>query len=309
VRACEAVNDLVEQISDTEATVVITGETGVGKSRTARKIHKQSSRSEKPFVEINCATIPENLIESELFGYEGGAFTGANAKGRIGKIEMSDGGTLFLDEIGELPIAMQTKFLHVIQEKKITRVGGVKSVDVNFRLIVATNRDIYKDVKAGAFREDLFYRLNVIPIYIPPLREHKEDILPLIAGFLEYFNKKYKKNVAFSEDTIATLEMQEWPGNIRQVENLVERMVITARDDIVVPSHLPNEMGILKQDTEIEITSLKLAMEEYERKLFVNLYKKYHTSVAIGQALKISQSSAVRKLRQYVPEYLKSKKK
>ena len=204
-KSMENISELISQIADTNASVLITGETGVGKSMIAKLIHESSNRADGPFVEINCGTIPENLIESELFGYEKGSFTGANSKGKIGKIELAKGGTLFLDEIGEIPLNLQIKFLQVIQEKLITRVGGLNKIDVDFRLITATNRDLKDDIRNGLFREDLFYRLNVIPIHIPPLRERREDIIPLVMHFLERFNSQYRRNIQISAEALKTI--------------------------------------------------------------------------------------------------------
>lgn len=303
-KSMEIISELISQIADTNASVLITGETGVGKSMIAKLIHESSNRSEGPFVEINCGTIPESLIESELFGYEKGSFTGANSKGKIGKIELAKGGTLFLDEIGELSLNMQIKFLQVIQEKMITRVGGLTKIGIDFRLITATNRELEQDIQKGVFREDLFYRLNVIPIHIPPLRERKEDILPLIINFLDRFNSQYGRNVKLSADALQILERQTWPGNIRQVENLIERLVVTAREECVVKEELPAdlELEIMEQPLDMKGT-LKELVENYERKIFLGIFKEHQTSVSVGKALGISQTTAARKLRKYIPGY------
>lgn len=303
-KSMENISELISQIADTNASVLITGETGVGKSMIAKLIHENSNRSKGPFVEINCGTIPENLIESELFGYEKGSFTGANSKGKIGKIELAKGGTLFLDEIGEISPNLQIKFLQVIQEKQITRVGGLTKIGVDFRLITATNRELKEDIQKGLFREDLFYRLNVIPIQIPPLRERREDVLPLILNFLDRFNAQYRRNVELSADVFQILARQTWPGNIRQVENLIERLVVTARNRVIGKEDLPDDLEIetaqQMQETEGE---LKEMMESYERKIFKEALKKHQTSVAVGKALGISQTTAARKLRKYIPGY------
>jgi len=298
------ISELVSQIADTNANVLLTGETGVGKSMIAKIIHQKSGRSDGPFVEINCGTIPPNLIESELFGYEKGSFTGASNKGKLGKIELASGGTLFLDEIGELPLNLQIKLLQVIQEKVITRIGGLKKIEVDFRLITATNLDLKKNIKANLFREDLYYRLNVIPIHIQPLRERPEDITPLAVSFLEQFNKKYDRNISLTPEVFEVLEAQNWPGNIRQLENLAERLVIMAKQNRIGLDDLPEDMnldGYMKK-TAIE-ESLDKMMEEYEKTIFVNAFKTYKTSVSIGNALGISQATAARKLRKYIPNY------
>lgn len=226
------------------------------------------------------------------------------SKGKIGKIELAKGGTLFLDEIGELSLNMQIKFLQVIQEKMITRVGGLTKIGIDFRLITATNRELEQDIQKGIFREDLFYRLNVIPIHIPPLRERKEDILPLIINFLERFNSQYGRNVKLSSGALQILERQFWPGNIRQVENLIERLVVTARGEYVAKEELPNdlELEIMEQPLDMKGT-LKELLENYEKKIFLGMLKEHQTSVAVGKALGISQTTAARKLRKYIPGY------
>jgi len=298
------ISELVSQIADTNANVLLTGETGVGKSMIAKIIHQKSGRSDGPFVEINCGTIPANLIESELFGYEKGSFTGASNKGKLGKIELANGGTLFLDEIGELPLNLQIKLLQVIQEKVITRIGGLKKIEVDFRLITATNLDIKKNIKANLFREDLYYRLNVIPIHILPLRERPEDIAPLVLSFLEQFNKKYDREISLSPEVFDILEEQSWPGNIRQVENLVERLVIMAKENQIDLENLPDDIDLNghRKKTIME-GRLDEMMEEYEKAIFINAFKTYKTSIAVGNALGISQVTAARRLRKYIPDY------
>jgi len=308
-KSMETICELISQIANTNANVLITGETGVGKSMIAKMMHKSSGRAEGPLIIINCGTIPENLIESELFGYEGGSFTGANAKGKPGKIELAKGGTLFLDEIGELPLNMQIKLLQVIQEKTIQRIGGLTKINVDFRLIAATNCDLQKSIKAGLFREDLYYRLNVIPIQIPPLRERKDDIIPLIDNFLSYFNKKYNKDVMISKEVFEILEMQLWPGNARQIENLIERLVIMDKNNLIAVEHLPAEIekySFIEEDDSCvtsEETTLCEMLEEYEKKIFLRSFEKNRTSIAVGKALGISQATAARRLRKYLGKY------
>jgi transcriptional regulator with PAS, ATPase and Fis domain len=303
-RHMAGVVELISQIADTNANVLITGETGVGKSMIAKIIHQKSGRVDGPFIEINCGTIPENLIESELFGYEKGSFTGASNKGKVGKIELAKGGTLFLDEIGDLPLNMQIKLLEVIQEKSITRIGGLERIDVDFRLIAATNLDLKKNIKANLFREDLYYRLNVIPIQILPLRERTEDIAPLVLSFLDQFNGKYDRNISLSPEALEVLEGQSWPGNIRQVENLVERLVIMAKHDRIEPEDLPDDVDLngYREKAGLE-GSLEEMMEEYEKTIFAKAFHTYKTSIAVGNALGISQATAARRLRKYIPHY------
>lgn len=307
----EKIKTLVDQVADTHANILITGETGVGKSMIAKIVHQKSGRVDGPFVEINCGTIHENLIESELFGYEKGAFTGANEKGKMGKIELANGGTLFLDEIGELSLGMQMKLLQAIQEKEITRVGGLNKIKVDFRLIAATNRDLKKRIKENLFREDLYYRLNVIPISIHPLRDRPDDIRPLVENFLVRANGKYNRNVTIQEEAIALLEKHSWPGNIRQVENLVERLVIMSVGDLVTAFDLPTEIryGGRSHYGIGETDSLKEILESVEKQIVKEAYEKGGTSIAVGKTLKISQATAARKLRKYIPGYAEQPKK
>jgi DNA-binding NtrC family response regulator len=228
-------NKFVETVAPTNASVLITGESGVGKEVLARAVHYQSLRAGGPFVKINCAALPESLIESELFGHEKGSFTGA-LKTRLGKFELADGGTLLLDEIGEMPLTMQSKLLRVLQERVVTRVGGDTEIKIDVRIICTTNRDLKKEVENSTFREDLYYRLSVVPVHIPPLRERSEDIPPLVVYFINKFNEE--NNYAIedaSEETIAMLQKQKWPGNIRQLENAVERAMVFCKTGILTP--------------------------------------------------------------------------
>ncbi len=224
----EAILNLIEvikKVATTDTTVLITGESGTGKSMIAKAIHFLSDRKDKPFITINCAAIPETLLEAELFGYEKGAFTGAHSS-KKGKFELADGGTIFLDEIGDMPLSLQAKLLRVLQDREIERLGSEKVIKVDVRVIAATNRDIYKLVQEGQFREDLYYRLNVVPIHVPPLRERKEDIPLLVEHFLQTYNSKYHKKVKLSPDAIESLIEYNWPGNIRELENTIERLVV-----------------------------------------------------------------------------------
>lgn len=234
--------ETIKRVSPTTTTVLITGETGTGKELIAHAIHRNSPRRNNPFIKINCAAIPENLMESELFGYEKGAFTGAASK-KQGRFELAHKGTLFLDEVGELPKDMQVKLLRVIQEQSFERVGGLQTIKVDVRLITATNRNLFQNVRDGHFREDLFYRLNVIPAHIPPLRERKEDIPALTDYFIEKFNRKLDRAVKGIDDRVRNLFLQhEWPGNIRELENLVERVVLMARGERITFADLPSEL-------------------------------------------------------------------
>ena len=225
-------------VAPTDATVLIYGETGTGKEILARSIHYQSHRAQGPFVAINCGAIPETLLETELFGHEKGAFTGAHTS-RIGKFEAADGGTVFLDEVGDMSQAMQVKLLRVLQEKAIERVGGVRPIKVNVRVIAATNRDLRAAIREGSFREDLFYRLSVVPIHLPPLRERPEDIPILAQHFLERFNERYRKRIrGFTPQAIRKLRRHLWPGNVRELEYAIERAVILAQGEEITAQDL-----------------------------------------------------------------------
>jgi DNA-binding NtrC family response regulator len=230
-------NEFVETVAPTNASVLITGESGVGKEVLARAVHYQSLRAGGPFVKVNCAAMPESLIESELFGHEKGAFTGA-LKTRRGKFELADSGSLLMDEIGEMPLAAQSKLLRALQERAIVRVGGDDEIKVDVRIICTTNRDLKKEVEDGNFREDLYYRLNVVPIHIPPLRERKEDIPDLLNYFIEKLNEEngYAVQEA-SKETIDLLQNHAWPGNIRQLQNAVERAMVFCKSGILTPEH------------------------------------------------------------------------
>ncbi|HEY0093464.1 MAG TPA: sigma-54 dependent transcriptional regulator [Archangium sp.] len=230
---------IIDKVADTPSTVLINGESGTGKELIASALHGASSRRDKPFIKINCAAIPHNLLESELFGYERGAFTGA-VTSKPGRFELADGGTLFLDEIGEIPVEMQVKLLRALQEGEFERVGGIKTTRVDVRLIAATNRDLQAEIEAGRFRKDLYYRLAVVPIVLPPLRERRADI-PMLAGhFVEKYNRKLNKKIeGISDDAMALLQAYNWPGNIRELENLIERVLLFADGPSITARDLP----------------------------------------------------------------------
>jgi two-component system response regulator AtoC len=222
-----AIRTVIENIADTDATILIRGESGVGKDLVARAIHTASGRREAPFVKVNCAAIPSGLLESELFGHEKGAFTGAHRR-KPGQFEYANKGTIYLDEIAELPLALQAKLLHVLQDFRFSRVGGQGLIDVDTRVIAATNRDLERAMARGEFREDLYYRLNVVEIRVPPLRERKEEIPLLTSWFLSKFNEQYGRKKQLSPETIAHLTKYSWPGNVRELENVIRRMVVLA---------------------------------------------------------------------------------
>ncbi|HEX8951440.1 MAG TPA: sigma-54 dependent transcriptional regulator, partial [Polyangia bacterium] len=239
-----AIYAVIEKVADTPSTVLITGESGTGKELIARALHAHSSRREQPFIKINCAAIPKTLMESELFGYEKGAFTGA-VSSKPGRFELADDGTLFLDEIGEIPVEMQVKLLRVLQESEFERVGGIKTIKVDVRLVTATNRDLQKEVAAGTFREDLFYRLNVVPVHLPPLRERRSDIPLLVEHFIARFNERLKKQITGVDDeALARLTAHPWPGNIRELENVLERTILFCEGPTIHAADLPPEMQL-----------------------------------------------------------------
>lgn len=294
---------LIGKVAGVDSTVLIEGESGVGKGVVALKIHQLSKRSEYPFITINCGAIPENLMESELFGYEGGAFTGAKKEGKKGLFETAGSGTIFLDEISELPLNLQVKLLHVIQDKRLRRVGGNDYIEVNARIIAATNRNIPRLIKDRKFRDDLYYRLNVVPISIPPLRQRKEDISVLIDHFLEAFLEKYELHKKIAPETMELLLKYNWPGNVRELENLVERVVVTVDTLEVLPIHLPDYIlhadGSSEKVFVLDICSLKNATEDLERQLLNKALLKFHNTYKMADALEVNQSTVVRKMHRY----------
>ncbi|PEJ37608.1 Fis family transcriptional regulator [Peribacillus butanolivorans] len=294
--------EIAERISDIDATVLILGETGVGKDVLARNIYNRSIRSKKgDFVKINCGAIPADLLESELFGYEGGAFTGANQKGKPGMFEVAESGILFLDEVGELPLQLQVKLLRALQEREIQRIGGTKPKKIDVRIIAATNRNLLEMVKVGEFREDLYYRLNVIPITIPPLRERREDILALTDLFLTKANEQYK----FSKEIDSRLKeyffQYDWPGNVRELNNIVERLVVLTNKQLLSLSDLPEEYQQVNQNhSNLKGTlTLKEAVERAEKEILTKASQTYQTTYEIAEALDSSQATIVRKLKKY----------
>lgn len=300
--------ELVQRVAKSDANVVFYGESGVGKNVFARGLHHKSERRKKAFYEVNCGAIPEALFESEMFGYEAGSFTGANKNGKPGLIELADKGTLFLDEIGELPMSVQAKLLKVLQEKMVTRVGGVKAKNIDFRLIASTNQNLKEMVSQGKFRQDLFYRLNVIPIHIPPLRERKEDIAMLTHYYLNKFNEKNDTNKFLVAATIDQLIAYHWPGNVRELENLIERLVITTETRAIYPDQLPfyiphknrlqdNEWSF--DHTENRGKTLQEILEEVESRHLKRAYMQYKTTYEIAEELGLSQPTVVRKLKKY----------
>jgi Nif-specific regulatory protein len=268
------VYSLIERVRDTKTTVMILGESGVGKEKVAQAIHYGSNRADKPFVAVNCAALPESLIESELFGYERGAFTGAVAS-RKGRFEMADGGTLFLDEMGDLPYLMQIKLLRVIQERSFERIGGTTTVSVDVRIIAATNRDLELLVREGRFREDLYYRLNVFPIVVPPLRERKTDIMLLADHFVEKYAAEHRKALTrISTPAIDMLMSYHWPGNVRELENCIERAVILSTDGVIHSYHLPPSLQTAGAAEENGKGTLKDMVSNIEKEIIVEELKR-----------------------------------
>jgi len=271
----QKVLSLVSKVAPTDATVLVTGETGTGKELVARAIHRRSRRSSRAFVGVNCAAIPRDLIASELFGHEKGAFTGATQR-RLGRFELADGGTIFLDEVGELPPDTQVALLRVLQEREFERVGGTQSIKVDVRVIAATNRDLDAAVASGSFRSDLFYRLQVFPIQIPPLRERREDIALLVEYFIDRYSRKARKNIRrVSQETLELLQSYAWPGNIRELQNVIERSVILCEtetftiDESWLPQQ-PQPFHIAKPKNQIE---LPRRLEEQEKNMIEEALK------------------------------------
>ena len=261
----QRVYNLVDMVADSVVTVLLTGESGTGKELVARAIHQKSTRANGPFVTLNCGALPETLFESELFGYEKGAFTGAMTT-KAGRFELADGGTLLLDEVGELSLKSQVDFLRVLETKEFRRLGGTKLVTVDARIMAATNRNLEEAVKQGDFREDLYYRLNVVPIRLPPLRERGNDIPLLAERFLSDFTAHHRREPKdVSREAMRLLRLYAWPGNIRQLRNLMERLVITVRDSCIQPEHLLEEIQASKEDARTMVVALGSSLKDIER--------------------------------------------
>jgi len=298
--------EIIEKVARTDSTVIITGETGTGKELIARAIHKCSPRKDRPFVPINCAAIPEQLLESEFFGYEKGAFTGA-MRSRMGRIEFSNQGTLFLDEISSMSLELQAKLLRVIQEQEFERIGGLKTIKVDFRLISATNQDLKEKIKEGTFREDLFYRLNVIPINVPPLRERKSDIPILVNHFLKELREHNKTSVKrFSDKAMERLMQYHWPGNVRELKNLVERLSVLKQQGIIELDDIPSSMGIsvipqMKPLVDINIKkgiSFHTQVAEFERRLLLEaLEQTSWVKEKAAKLLKLKRTTLIEKMK------------
>lgn len=288
------------------STILMLGESGTGKGVLAKHLHKYHNKSDSPLITINCAAIPENLLESELFGYEEGAFSGASKKGKIGLVELARNGILFLDEISEMSPKLQAKLLHVLQDRTYYSVGGTELKKTNTTFISASNKDLKKMVEEGSFREDLYYRLNIIVVNIPPLRNRKEDILPLAYFFLNKYNEKYELKKEFDKACIELMKKYNWPGNIRELENLIERLVIMTEDDIIIKEILPeifhNSTGVDTESENETFEDFDEAVEEYQRKLITEAYIECKTVRKVGIKLNISRSKAARLINKYIEQ-------
>lgn len=304
LRGSKCALESINKIKAYDVSVLFTGESGVGKTTFARYLHENGSRCKGPFIEISCGAIPENLLESELFGYKKGSFTGADAAGKVGLIQMANNGTLFLDEIGELPLKLQSKLLKVLQSKSFTPVGATEEITVDFRLITATNKDLEKMVAEGTFREDLFYRINVITINIPPIKERPEDCLTLIRYFLKRFNLKYSVKKKIDKDCQTKMCRYSWPGNIREMENTIERMVLLADGDTITTDDLPAAIldELASDYTGDGNMSLPEQLKALEKKLILEALEKNKTTVGVAKSLGISQPTAARKIKEYTNE-------
>ncbi len=310
--------EMLAQVSKTDASILISGPSGVGKEVLTKYIHHTSLRKKGPFVVLNCAAIPENLIESELYGYEKGAFSGASSSGKEGLIEAANGGTLFLDEINSMPLGLQAKLLRVLETKQVTRLGSVVPKAIDFRLICATNEDLPALVSRKLFRPDLFYRINVVSVYIPPLCERKEDIIPLSLFYMQYFCEKYNCVKVLDENVLKSMLTYTWPGNVRELRNFIERLIISSPDAEMIISTVPQNHPLQNDDNTTDKTlpaslstfmdttpnydesfSLSSYMDECEKKLLVNLLEQHKSPVKVAQILKLDLSNVYRKIKKY----------
>jgi two-component system, NtrC family, nitrogen regulation response regulator NtrX len=299
----------IRMVAPTNASVLITGENGTGKELVARSVHFHSQRREKPFIEINCAAIPEELIESELFGHERGAFTGAVSQ-KKGKFDLADGGTLFLDEIGDMSLKTQAKVLRILQERKFERVGGTRTLEVDVRIVAATNKLLEEEIKSGSFREDLFYRLNVVPFKVPALRERRDDV-PLLTGyFLDAFCRREGRELKLIvPEAMEAMQRYDWPGNVRELKNIVERLVIMTPGGTISLNHLPDyfyaeaigrEAGGGRLDSVLELSSLREAREEFEKEFIIQKLEEHDWNVSrTAEAIELERSNLHRKIKSY----------
>lgn len=299
-KSMHSLMETIDVVSKVDSTVLITGESGTGKTKIAEQIHIKSNRKKKPFITIDCSTISENLIESELFGYVPGAFTGALKSGKKGLVETADGGTLFLDEIGNLSVALQAKLLLFLQNHRFTPIGSIKTHTADVRIITATNINLLEQIEAGSFREDLYYRLNVIQLKVPPLRKRTEDIIPLVSHFLTFFNKKYNLEHIMSQAATDKLKHYTWPGNIRELENLIERIVVITTEYIIEPEHLPDY--VLKKQMQNMQYPLNYVekLDEFQAEIIKNAYFKFKNTYKMAEMLNLTQSKVMRLIKKYI---------
>src|SRR4051812_8628374 len=300
----QKINSMVQRVATTDATVLITGESGTGKELAARAVHAYSRRAACPFVPINCAAIPEELLESELFGHVRGAFTGA-LSARVGMFQLADGGTIFLDEVAEMPVSLQVKLLRVLQDHQVRRVGADQPLSVDVRVIAATNKDLPVEVEKGTFREDLFYRLQVIPIHLPPLRARRSDIPLLVQHFLEKLNLKYGRTMELAPETMVYLWEYDWPGNVRELENLVERIIVLSDNVVVLPEDLPTYVRSFISEKKLPNPTLnngefdlQQAVEQFENRLIDEALRHTNSNItAAARMLKVNRTTLIAKLR------------
>ena len=297
--AIREIRRTIARAAPTDVTILITGESGVGKEVIADRIYYASDRQGKPFVKVNCTAIPANLLESELFGYEKGAFTGALNQGKAGLFELANSGTILLDEIGDLPYELQTKLLRVLQQKEVMRLGGTKPISLDVRVIAATNADLKKKMQEGSFREDLYYRLSTIPIYVPPLRERPEDILKLVKHYFFEYCTKHAHTITVPDETLAVFQSYSWPGNVRELQNVIEYMVICCEGNVLQPSVLADYLGLDSQSIALHPASLKAALDDYERSLIARALEEHGGVRKAAHALGVDPSTISRKAKKY----------
>nr|WP_300313745.1 sigma 54-interacting transcriptional regulator [Halomonas sp.] len=292
--------DLAQRIAPTQVKVLIQGETGTGKTQLARYIHRHSQRVDGPFLELNCTAFPESLLEAELFGYAPGAFTGASSRGKQGLLEVAHGGTLFLDEIGDLPVSLQVKLLKVVEEGRFLPVGGTEFRHTDVRLITATHQDLQQRVAEGGFREDLYYRIGVVPLTLPPLRERREEIIPLLHHYLDYFNQQYSRHIQWHPEALELLAALDWPGNIRELINLTERLVVTTTEDVISPGNLPvDSRSAPVSEVPPPGRTLREQVTALEKQLIGSALAAHGNTRAAAAALGIDQSTLVKKVQRW----------
>ncbi len=300
----QKIEAMVRRVAVTDATILLTGESGTGKELVARALHNLSPRAAHPFVPVNCAALPEDLLESELFGHVRGAFTGALSS-RVGMFQLADGGTILLDEVGEMPLSLQAKLLRVLQNREVRPVGSDQSLSVNIRVIASTNKDLQREVEKSTFREDLFYRLQVIPIHLPPLRARRSDIPLLVSYLLEKNNRKYNREVDIAQETLVYLWEYDWPGNVRELENLLERLVVLNDTEVLNPDDLPSYIRSFMAEKKIphpQITGndvdLRQVMEQFESRLIDEALRRANGNKSMAaQMLGLKRTTLVAKLR------------